>query len=171
MDFGPDEESRAGQVLSYGSRTPADRAKAFRAAASAVSFSGVLLILIGVGLAGLILLIAAAFGGESSPTGPFGLASLSVMEWLMVAGLFGVPAGAGAAQIACGLKIRNGSVKASITAITILSFEILVLAGFGIVYLFRAPSVFNMGCCEMVIPAVALASSIQALVVLFRAIR
>ncbi len=81
-----------------------------------------------------MLAIQSAFGGETSPKGPYGLEAMSADGWLLVTGVFLAPATIGVAEVLCGLKVLYGSRQAAVVAIVLVSVQAMAAIVIGSLY-------------------------------------
>src|SRR4051812_23500322 len=107
--------------LTYQSEIPPTGSRISRIASSLLALLGSLTLLEATCLTGFLLAIQSAFGGESSPKGPYGLDAMSARDCLLLTILFLAPAIMGAAEILCAFKIRNRSTPAAIAALLLVS--------------------------------------------------
>jgi len=121
-------------VLSYQSKTRASSSRVSRAASNALMFTGGLTAIAGTCASGFLLFIESAFGGESSPRGPYGLAAMGAEDWLFAAILFLAPAAVGIAEMICGMKVRKRSTPAIIVGMVLVSVQTAAALVLGRVY-------------------------------------
>lgn len=132
---------------------------------------GVLSISTGTCLSGLMLVVQSAFGGETSPKGPYGLAAMSAANWLLVTGVFLVPTMIGAIDIVCALKVQKGSTVAAVFATVLVCMQIIAATIIGSIYYSDAPTLFQPGLISISTFVGAMAVAFWSLFLLARVLR